>query len=429
VKKWHVTTAALLLAVSPLQAETLTLGAAMRMALERNPSVLRSRSDIERAEALVRETRSAILPQLSVDSRYTRNDREVAFELDGASVPVLPRDDWSASIRLAQPVYAGGRELKAIRQIRLTVDEREEASRQAEESLLLDVASSYLNVIGADALILVEQQNLELSERQRKQSQDFFDAGEVTRVDVLRAETASKGAERRLAAARQTRENAASLLRLSLGDDVAVETVRPDLELPALPSEEELIARAEERRPEVQRAKLALEIAQLETRKQRGAYLPTVTAEASYTQQAAAFPSDQFGALTFNFNVPLYTSGRIPSRIAQAKEEENQARLVYDEARQAVREDVRRALVAFRTAQTDLALAEEQRIAAEAEYQQTFELYRSQEATSLDVQTAESSLASARRAVVIGNLDRDLAALRVWFSAGVLRSVVLEDLQ
>ena len=42
-----------------------------------------------------------------------------------------------------------------LARIRPTVDEREEASRQVEESLLLDVASSYLNVIGADPSVNV----------------------------------------------------------------------------------------------------------------------------------------------------------------------------------------------------------------------------------------------------------------------------------
>jgi outer membrane protein TolC len=92
-----------------------------------------------------------------------------------------------------------------------------------------------------------------------------------------------------------------------------------------------------------------------------------------------------------------------------------------------VREDIRRSIVAHRTAETDLALAQEQRAAAEAEYEQIFELYQAQEATSLDVQSAESSLALARRAVVTASLDRELAALRVWYSAGALRDVVLEE--
>jgi outer membrane protein TolC len=275
----------------------------------------------------------------------------------------------------------------------------------------------------------VEEQNLAVARQLRKQAQDFLDAGEVTRVDVLRAETTAKGAERRLAAARQMRENAASLLRLSVGSDVAVNVVEPGIALPSLPAEDALVARAVGMRPELQRARIAHEIARLEVAKQRGAYLPTVRAEASYTSQASAFPADEYGALTLNFNVPIFTSGEIGARVAIAREQEKQASLAWEEASHVVREEIRRTLVALSTAETDLSLALEQRAAAEAEYEQIFQLYQAQEATSLDVQAAETSLAQARRAVVTAALDREIATLRVWFSAGGLRGVVLEESQ
>lgn len=408
-------------------ADGLTLSEAARIALVHNPVAASARTEVDVAEAQVRRARSSILPQIYVDGRYTRNDREVSFNFDGTDVPILPADDWSASIRLSQPVYAGGRELKAIRQARLAVGASEHAARGTEDDVLFNVSTSYLNVLGSDALIAVELQNVEVASRQRGQAQVFFDVGEVTRVDVLRADSSIKGAERQLAAARELRENAASLFRLSLGADVPVVLEAPDLALPPLPSEQELIGIASGRRPELQRAEIALEVAGLEVAKQRGAYLPLVTAEASFTQQASAFPSDQSAALTLNVSVPVFTSGEIGSRVAIAKEQEKQFALQLDRTRQVVREDIRRALVELRTAETALTLARDQRIAAEAEYEQIFELYRAQEATSLDVQSAETALAGARRAVVTETLNRNLAELQVWHTAGALKSVLLEE--
>ncbi len=408
-------------------ADGLTLQEALRIALAYNPAAARSRSDVDVAALDVRRARSSILPQISVDGRYTRNDRDVTLDFDGTEVSIMPTDDWSTSIRLSQPVYAGGRELKAIRQARLAVEASEHAARGTEESVLFDVASNYLNVVGAESLVEVELQNVELATRSRKQAADFYEAGEVTRVDVLRAESSIKAAERQLAGARQARESAASLLRLALGVDVPVDPESPELNLPQLPSEQELIALAEQNRPEIRRAFIATQVAGLEVGKQRGAYLPLVTADAVFTQQASAFPTDQYGALTLNFSVPIFTSGELSSRVATAREQEKQAALVLDESRQGVREDIRRALVGLETARTALALAGEQRDAAEAEYQQIFELYRAQEATSLDVQSAETALAGARRNVVNGTLDRDLAELRVWFATGALETVLLKE--
>jgi outer membrane protein len=419
--------------VCPAQAQQiepgreLTLQEALRNALAHNPGAAISRSDVDAAERRVRLARSSVLPQIYLDGRYTRNDREVIFDFDGTQVPILPENDWSTSVTLSQPVFAGGRELKAIRQARLGVDESEEALRQTEAALLLDVAANYLGVVGADALLIVEQENLVLANSLRRLSNDFYEAGEVTRVDVLRAETSLRVAERQLAFAQQSRQTAASLLRLAMGVDVEVDAVRPPLNLPPLPPEQELIGMALEQRPEIQRARLVTEVARLEVEKQKGAYLPLVTARASFTQQASAFPSDQTGALTVNMSMPIFTSGELSARVATARQQEKQAQILYDRTEQIVREDVRRALVQLETAERQLALATDQRAAAEAEYEQTFELYRAQEATSLDVQAAEANLASARRSVVTSTLDRDLAELHVWYTAGSIRPVLLEE--
>jgi outer membrane protein TolC len=92
-----------------------------------------------------------------------------------------------------------------------------------------------------------------------------------------------------------------------------------------------------------------------------------------------------------------------------------------------VREAVELALVDLESFQMNLALAREQLVSAQAEYDQMFELYRAQEATTLDLASAETALAEARRAVVTGTLDLDLARLAVWHAAGSLEDALMPE--
>ena len=57
------------------------------------------------------------------------------------------------------------------------------------------------------------------------------------------------------------------------------------------------------------------------------------------------------------------------------------------------------------------------------------DLYRSQEATSLDIQSSETNLNDARRAVVVSRLARLFSELAVYFAAGDLKSAVLKEAQ
>jgi outer membrane protein len=413
-----------------VSAVPLTLADALKRAIAANPGLGRSRADVNAAQSQVDVAYSSILPKIDFKGNYTRNDRQVSFGSGKDAVTILPYNDWSYRFTLSQPIYAGNRERKAIQQARLSVESFRQGLLNAEDQLILNVTADYLGVLEAEDLLAVEQKNLELAQRRRDQAKVFFEAGETTRVDVLRAEADIKGAERRLASARQTREAAVGRLRLDLALEGPIEVRAPGSLFPARPSEAELVTAAEASRPEVAQALAALESARLEVAKQKNARLPVVTADGAWIKQASAFPTDQYAQLTLNFSVPIFDSGEIKNRVAIAEQRRQQAELTVQEVRQSVREQVHQALVDLQTADANLRLASEQLAAAEAESNQATELYRAEELTSLEAQQAETSLADARRTVANSKLDRDIAELRVWAAAGMLKKTVpLEGVQ
>src|SRR5207237_10884732 len=175
----------------------------------------------------------------------------------------LPSTDWNSRAVLSQPVYAGMREKRAYDQAKIGIVNAKEGVLGTEDAVLLRVASNYLGVANADANIVIEQRNIELAEKRKTQSTAFYQAGEVTKVDVLRAETAIKSAQRLLASAQQQREAAESALRadLDLSGDIAVTS--PDPSLAPLPDEQTLVSKAEAVRPDVAVAQNNIRIAEL----------------------------------------------------------------------------------------------------------------------------------------------------------------------
>jgi outer membrane protein len=402
----------------------LTFDGALRRALEVNKTVERAREGIGVAQEQRNFLVSAVLPRITVNGDLTRNSMEQSFGEGGDAVTILPRNDWAYRVTLSQPIYAGRREFRAYSQATLGVENARQTTDATEDQILLRVASSYLGVVNADRRLEVERRNIGLAERRLAQAQAFYEAGETTKVDVFRAETAMKAAQRLLAVAGQTREHAAAQLRIDLDLDGPIDVEDPRASLPPLPDEATLIARATEARPDVDIAENNVRIAELEVKKQRGFWLPVVTFDGGYTQQKSAFPADRYSYGALRFTIPVFQAGEVFARVAGAKHGQKQAELSLSETKLSAREDVRRALADLRSAETGLGLAQEQLTAAQAEYEQAFELYRAQEATSLDVATSEASLADARRAVAEETLNRDLAALRVWYAAGAIKDAV-----
>jgi outer membrane protein len=415
-------------AVSATQAgetpvSTLTFHQALARALEVNNSVERSRAEVGAAEQNRKQLLSSILPQVLATGSTIKNSTQVSFGSGSDARIILPGTDWNYRLILTQPVFAGLREKRAYDQAKLGVLNAQEGVMGTEDAILLRVASNYLSIVDADARMEIEKQNIALAQKRLDQANAFYQAGEVTKVDVLRAQTAMKASQRRLAAAQQNRQEAVSHLRADLDLDGAIDVHRPEQPLSPLPDEQTLIARAETR-PDVALAENNVKAANLEVQKQKGFWLPVVTFDAGYIDQKAAFPTNKYSYGAFRFTVPIWQSGNVDARVAEAREREIQAGLFLEDAKVAAREDVRTAMSALHESETSLQLAKEQLAAAEAEYQQSFELYRAQEATSLDVAASETSLADARRAVAEETLNHDLAQLRVWYAAGALKDAV-----
>jgi outer membrane protein TolC len=264
----------------------LTFDDALRRALEVNTGVGTAREEIGVAEAQRSYLLSAVMPRVTLTGDLTRNSLEQRFGGEGEDgVTILPRNDWAYRITLSQPIFAGRRELRAYSQAKIGVQNAREGTRAAEDGALLRVASSYLAVVNADRRVEVEQRNIALAERRLTQAQAFYEAGEVTRVDVLRAETARKASQRLLAVANQQREHAEAQLRTDLDLDGEIQVAPPQRPLPPLPSEADLIARATTSRPDIDIAENNIRVAQLEISKQRGYWLPTVTFDGGFVQQ------------------------------------------------------------------------------------------------------------------------------------------------
>jgi outer membrane protein len=411
-------------------AQVLSLKEAVRKALESNLTLLSSRTEVSAADLLRRTLLASVLPKVNLTGATTQNSEEVSFGSGSDQRTILPGTDWNYRLTFTQPIYAGNRERRALQQARLNIDIARQGVVSAEDQVLTGVIADYLSVLEGESLLGVERKNLDLARDRQKQAKDLFEAGETTRVEVLRAESDIKAAERRIASARQLRDAAESRLRLDMSLDgpvVPIQVSEPGPLFPELPPQAALYTEAEQRRPEIAQAKTAVEIARLEVIKQKGALLPIVSAEGGWINQRSTFPSDRYGYLTLRVSVPVYQGGEVKARTVTAQERQRQAEMRLEQARQQVREQVRLALLDLQTSDANLRLAHEQLAAAEAEYQQASELYQAQEITALESEAAETSLADARRAVATGELDRAVAELRVWSAAGLLKQTLLPE--
>ena len=92
------------------------------------------------------------------------------------------------AVQLSQPLFEGFQNLNAVRQAKSQVQAQREALRSTEQTVLLDAATAYVNVVRDQAVVRLRENDVSVLSEQLKATRDRFEVGEVTRTDTAQAE-------------------------------------------------------------------------------------------------------------------------------------------------------------------------------------------------------------------------------------------------
>lgn len=281
------------------------------------------------------------------------------------------------------------------------------AREAVQTSLIAGVASAWLNLQTATAMVELTEQTLATREESQKLMQLRFDNGVASALDMRQVETLTASARATLAEQRRLRAQAANALTLLVGEPIESRLLTAsDLPLdvfadvPAgLPSD--LLIR----RPDIQQAEWSLRTANANIGAARAAFFPSISLTAS-AGSVSSHLSDLFSSGTFGWSIapqallPIFDAGRNRARLEGAQVARDIAVAQYEKSIQSAFSEVSDALAGRATlgeqlqAQQDLVRAEQQR------YELSDLLYRSGVASFLDALDAQRSLFSAQQAVL-----------------------------
>lgn len=393
---------------APAWAETLQ--EAIALAYRTNPSLQSQRAQQRALDESVPQARAGLRPTVSVSgsARYSRSDAPntpaVDFNNDGvidipASNNISETDSTSASIGLEQTLYSGGRIARGIDAAEANVRRGREALRSIEQQVLASVIQAYVDVQRDVEILRIREANLAVLRRQLEESNARFEVGEITRTDVSQSEA-------RLAQSEADLAGAQAQLSVSRATYAAVVGQAPtNLEappaLPGVPSDFDAALDAGlVENPNLLAAQYELQAAEARHAQARSAYMPSVGLTSSYggTTAISGFDlsnrTDTFQA-GVSLSVPLFTGGLNSSRVAQALEQANAAKIEIDRQKRVVLQGVSSAYaqVVSSRSQLDAGVAgvSAARVAAEGVRQEQQVGLR----TTLDVLNGELELRNA----------------------------------
>jgi outer membrane protein TolC len=288
----------------PLPSGPMTLDQALEYALSHNVTLRKGRQDLEEAQGLSIQQRSARLPRLGMTGNYQQLDEgrieRVQFSAAQPAMPFMNNQSWNANLVVTQPIYAGGKYNSLARSSRLTREASLAAYQALVANTLLEVRVAYSDVLLSVEQIAVQEASKKLLERELETARRSLEAGSVPKFNVLRAEVELANALPPLIRARNQERIARNTLALLLGCDIPTDSgvdipLRTADSLRAEPFEISVGAALNAawiRRPEIKAAQVASQLRHEEVLQTRADLLPSLSGTAGYGVQNRNFIRD-----------------------------------------------------------------------------------------------------------------------------------------
>jgi outer membrane protein TolC len=382
----------------------LDLPGAIGFAIENNFEIRQARERIKQQEGLLIEVRARSIPNAGVSYYYTKFDKTRLEPYQRVS-----DQDWAVDLTVTQSVFAGGSISSSIAAQKYRREAALFELRSVINNALFGVRTKFYAVLLAKKKISVAEQSLNLLEEQLKTVKDRYDAGTLSKFDLLRAQVAVANGRPPLIRARNDFRISIEELRQVLGfatvsaDNVAKLpeflgelTYEPTaIELPAA------IESARANRPELQQLFKLEQAADKSVSAARGNYWPSLGIGAGYQIKKSAADNDLnhtrdgWSAIAQG-NWAIFDGRATAGRVAQARSALAQMKLTTAEQQLAIDVEVRRA---HSTLQEAVELVTASKAVGE-EAEESVRLAKARfdagTATQLDVLQAQVALTEAR---------------------------------
>jgi multidrug efflux system outer membrane protein len=393
----------------------------IELALTNNRDLRVAVLNVQQSRAQYRVTRASSFPTIDGSGGYTAS-RSASIAIPGlstiaglSSTSSLITRQWSASVGTSSyelDLFGRVRSLneQALEKFFATA----QAQRDAQISLVAEVATQYFTLRAAEEQLKLAQQTLVAVQDSYHVNKITFDAGEANELDLRTAEGQVQTAKIDVLTYERQRAQALDALVLLLGQAL------PNDLPPAQPFDAPVLAEVPaglpsdlvQRRPDILEAEHTLKAANANIGAARAAFFPTISLTSSLGTTSTQL-SGLLGAEdgTWNFapqiSVPLFTGGQNRANLDVAKISARIDVAAYEKAIQTAFREVADALVADSTyasevdAQTDAIQAQQRRL------QLATLRYRQGEDSYLNVLSAQQDLYSAQR----GRLEAQFSRL------------------
>jgi outer membrane protein len=431
---------ALLISVTTFSQKKWTLKECVDQALDRNISIQQNRLSLELAKKDVEIAKGNFLPNLNGSSSGSLNS---GLSPDETGVLTNTNNfSGSFSLRSSGNIFNGFINTNTYKKAQLGIESGLLDLKKIENDISLFVVNGYLNILFAKENLNAGRVQYEISKKQIEAAESRFNSGVIAKGDLLNTQsTAATNLQTVIA-----QENALDLALLNLAQllQVSVEgfnIASIDVSTPSAnlfyKNSSTVYNKSLDRMPEIERAKLAIENADLNIEISKGAFLPTLSyslsAGTSYYHQfnnllPGRFNDDffsqtndrlQYGAAV-SLNIPIFNRFQTKNRVSQSKINKEISETRLESEKLSLKQTIEQAFLDVKTALKSYEAAKISLEAQEEAFKNAQERYNYGAMTQFDFDQVRTRLVNAQATLIRSKYDYVFKTKVLQFYSGEL---------
>ena len=399
-----------------------TLQECVNYAVENNINIKQTKLSVDSSKESLNYAKGNFLPSL-----YGSSSGNLNF---GSGFDPVSQDRVSTStfggtfgINSSITVFNGYSNLNTYKQAQIGVEASKLELEKMQDDISLYVVNTYLNVLFAKENLNVAKVQFEISTKQIENIKAKFEAGVKPKGDLLNAQSTAAADEQAVIAYENTLNLAlldlAQLLQISpVGFDIeTIEVASPSIAM-LYNNPEDVYQKALANRPEIKKAELDIETADLSVEIAKASFLPTVSLGANVgtgygfnLKNNSNIPyftqlDDNLGyGLSFSVTVPIFNRNQTKSYVNTQKINYEISTYGLESEKLQLQQTIQKAFYDAKAAAKSYESAEKSLVAQEEAFKNAQESYNVGAMTQFDFDLVRNRLVNAEGAIIRAKYD------------------------
>ena len=410
----------------------LTLSEALLQAYNENPELNAERENIEVSKEDMKISRSQFLPSVTLSGSKSQESTKKLTDRNGVNSAITDVNPKTQSIDIEQKIFQGYAGLAGMEKSKIGLDLANAKLLKKEQDILYKAAEAYSGLIFTGEKLRINQNNINLLERQVETDQARLERSQITLADLAQSESSLAGAQAKFIQAKNEAVTAKLFYEKIIGpiNDLSSLDKKSDLDFKIPIDLEVAIEISRTSNPNLVISKLEYEQSEKDVTIARSDLSPSATLSFNSSRSSDISSTNNERdkeTLKATISWPIFKGGKNTASLNRSKNLKNRNRLLLDNAMKTNETNVASAWSRLQSSRSLLNSVKAQVKAAEiANEGITVEYESGLGRSTLDVIQSNSILLSSKISLADSDRNYLLTQLRLLQSMGLLNSNYLK---